>query len=202
MIPGIPLDEWHIGKFDDIPANSVTVSSTGMTVTVKESAGPIIHAFNRARRISGFRVSGSLSGLPHIQDGQQQGDKDADDFPLRIGFVLVGGKHLNAFQRFIAADWVKYLYDAAPAGIGLDRVQFFTLTQRPELVGKTRVHPDSELIHETFFAAVDKVGPFNHEYRLPAPVEAFAVWIDIDGDDTGSRYSVTINKLEIEETGS
>jgi len=198
LIPGIPADDWRIEHYAHIPANTVAVSDAGMNVSVRASAGPIVYTFEQVRQIKGFRVSGSFSGLPRFGVQDIQGDDGADDFPLRIGFVVAGDKRLNFVQRLVAADWVKRLYTSAPEGVGLDRVQFYTLSQRPELIGQTRVHPDSDLVHETFFASVRKPGPFHYEYQLARPLQAVAVWISMDGDDTRSNYDIKLTELEIE----
>jgi len=198
LIPGTQVEDWQIERYAHIPANTVSLSKTAMTVSVRNSAGPIVYAFDQARTISGFHVRGTFSALPHFARPDIQGNKGADDFPLRIGFVVAGDKHLNFVQRLVAADWVKRLYQTAPNGIGLDRVQFYTLSQRPELVGRTRIHPDSDLVHETFFATASKPGPFHYNYRLPEPLQVIAIWISMDGDDTHSNYDVTLTELGIE----
>lgn len=198
LIPGVPLSDWHIERYAHIPENTVSISASGMKVSVRESAGPIVYAFHEVRQINGFRIRGSFSALPKISGADSGNEGIVDDFPLRVGFVVAGDKHLGFFQRLTAPDWVKHLYASAPAGIGLDRVQFYTLSLRPELVGRSRIHPDSDLVHETFFAAVSTPGPFHYDYRLPKALNAVAVWIAMDGDDTHSDYDVTLTDLEIE----
>ena len=59
-----------------------------------------------------------------------------------------------------------------------------------------REHPDgnglyTELIIERVFAD----GDFNFNYVLPMPERVIALWISADGDDTGSKYALTVNSI-------
>ena len=98
----------------------------------------------------------------------------------------------------MSARWIKTLFDLAPKGTGIDRIQFLNAVQYPDLLGRQRQHPLSELIHENNVWLLDAPGDFNLEYRLEQPLEVIAVWLSIDGDDSRSQYTTLIRRLELE----
>ena len=120
-----------------------------------------------------------------------------EDSILRFGFVGIGNQTLTGPQKWFAADWVKKLFSLAPKGTGLDKIYFFNVTNRSELNGKSRLHPKSDLLVETVFAQHEKEGVFSFSKTLNSPIEAAAIWISIDGDDTQSEYETTISEIKL-----
>lgn len=197
----LPLSEmkaWKIEQYSKIPPNQVSISKEGMRVSVKKSASPIFYSFGQQLKIKKINVTGVFSGLPVFSPNSTQGEKGADDFPLRIGLIVPGDKKLGGIKKLFASDWVKRLYEQVPADIGLDHVHFFNLVQNKNLVGQIRVHPSSDLIKEEFIHLIKSSGPFIFEHTLISPLNAVALWLSIDGDDTKSEFDVTITHLEFE----
>ena len=197
LIPTQTPENWVQQFYSSIPKNEVDFSEHGMLVKVKNSASPIIFPFKEKARIEGFKISGEFMGLPKLADPSKQGDKGFDDFPLRIGFVVSGTNKLSGFQELVAKDWVRRLFSLAPEGEGVDKILFFNITQNVHRVGTKRLHPMSELIHETFIDSVTKKGHYNYSYTFKVPITVLAIWISIDGDDTKSTFDVLINSLEV-----
>lgn len=199
----IPVNDarlWISETYRNIPGNIVMFSKDGMTTKVHGSAGPLIYTLKVPEKLSGFHIQGELRGLPKFKDVTQQGNRGADDYPLRIGFVIPGEKRLNALQRLMAPDWVKNLYARAPEGTGIADIEFFNVTQNPKQLGSSRTHPMSDLIHETFFATVQEPGKFDLNYQFTSIIRASALWVSIDGDDTHSEFEVHIDKFELKTT--
>lgn len=196
----IPLNnqaDWKIEKYSNIKSNEISFSDIGMLVKISSSASPIVFKLESKVIVTDFKVRGEFHGLPQFKDVAKQGQINQDDYALRIGFIVPGEHRLNGLKKMLAASWVRHLYEQVPNGMGLDRVQFYDITQNREQVGKSRVHPLSDLIHEEFFDSVGKAGVFKFEYKLKQPIEAVAIWISIDGDDTQSEYSVLISSIEL-----
>lgn len=196
----LPLSDkskWQIEKYSSIPVNEVSFSDEGMFVKVLNSASPIIHKLESKTMINGFKVAGKFFGLPKLKDVSKQGDNGYDDYVLRIGFIVPGEKTLSGINKMFAASWIKHLYALSPEGMGMDRIQFFNFTQNKDQVGKSRIHPVSNLIHEAFIEFVNESGNFKFDYKLKQPVEAVAIWISVDGDDTSSEYSILLSSLVI-----
>jgi hypothetical protein len=197
LIPLHEMGAWKLEKYSKIPPNQVSFSNQGLKVNVKNSASPIIYPLSGTPKLIGFRVRGVFSGLPKFKEKSVQGDKGADDYALRIGLIVPGQKRLTGIKKFFAASWVKQLYAQLPSDLGLDHVQFFNVGQDPKQLNQTRTHPKSELINEETISIVKEPGAFTLEHTLKNPIQAAALWVSIDGDDTESEYSVLISEIEL-----
>jgi hypothetical protein len=195
LIPLILNSSWHLGEYSKIPPNKVMLENNQLKVEVSSSASPLFYAFDRSRLVKGFKISGNFLGFPKMKDYNLQGTKGFDDYPLRIGFVIKGDKKLNYVSRLIAPEWLKKMYQSLPEGKGIDRIEFFNVTQNANELNISRTHPSSKLINETIFASTQKIGEFTYQYKVPSEFEVEAIWISIDGDDTKSKFSVVINEF-------
>ena len=197
VLPVQQMSDWQVLEYNGLRANQVDFAAEGMAVRVDQSASPIIYPLPEPRRVSRVAVEGFLSDLLQVE-AEAQGQDGGDDFSLKIGLVVRGEKSLNPLQRLVSARWIKTLFDLAPKGTGIDRIQFLNAVQYPDLLGRQRQHPLSELIHENNVWLLDAPGDFNLEYRLEQPLEVIAVWLSIDGDDSRSQYTTLIRRLELE----
>ena len=189
-----PLGEkdWVILSYNKIPPNKVTFSDGGFLVNVKSSAGPIVHKLEGAKRVIGFSIKGKLAGLKKLEAGGFD-----EDSVFRLGLVAAGSQTLTGPRRWFAADWVKKLFSLAPEGSGLDKIYFFNLTNRADLVGKLRTHPKSNLIVEDIFASQNQEGIFAVSKKLTAPIDTVALWISIDGDDSKSEFQTSVSEIKL-----
>ncbi|MGE0633433.1 MAG: hypothetical protein AB7O96_13560 [Pseudobdellovibrionaceae bacterium] len=197
VIPTQQMDVWRTEEFLNILSNKVSASEKGLFIQVQRSASPLIFPLKSRVKVTGIKVSGAFHGLPKFSDVSQQGLKGSDDYALRIGIIVPGDKRLSGVKKIFASQWVRQLYNQVPSGTGLDHVHFFNMTQNPAQVGKSRKHPASDLMEEEFIFLIEKAGSFGYNYELNHPLEAVAVWISIDGDDTKSDYDVLVSKLEL-----
>lgn len=190
----VPLNAgaWVALSYNKIPANKVTFSDNSLSARVKSSAGPIVHKLSGTMKITEFLVKGKISGSKKIESGSFD-----EDSALRFGLVAVGQQTLSGPKKWFAADWVKKLFSLAPEGTGLDKIYFYNLTNRAELVGKSRAHPKSDLMVETILTEVNKSGSFELNRKLDSPVASAAIWISIDGDDSKSEYETTISEIKL-----
>lgn len=183
---------WISLSYNKIPSNEVKFTGAGLTIKVRNSAGPIIHKLSAKQRITGFKIKGKFTG----NKVSEMSAFDEDSI-LRLGLVAVGDKKLSGAKRWFAADWVKKLFALAPKNTGLDKIYFFNVTDRKNLVGKTRTHPKSELISENIFAVVSEAGNFELTKKLDSAIDTLALWISTDGDDTKSEFETLISEIEI-----
>ncbi len=190
----VPLqkEDWVVLSFNRIPANQVSFDASGMQVAVKDSAGPVVHKFPSTRMVTEFSVKGKFRG----NKKKESGDFD-EDSALRMGFVAVGNKTLSGPKSWFAADWVKKLFALAPKNTGLSQIFFYNVTNRSSLVGKTRVHPSSDLMVESIFAMLPEDGEFNLNKKFSKPIETVALWISIDGDNSKSQYTTSIESITL-----
>lgn len=197
VVPVNSLDEWKTEKFSKGPGNEVTASEAGLKIKVRSSASPLILPLKEKQIVSSFKVQVQFSELPRFSDVAKQGARGADDFPFRLGFIVPGDKKLTGVKKMFASSWVKHLFSQVPQDMGLDRIEFFNVVQNKALVGTSREHPASDLLRENFIQFVEKPGVISVEHTLKEPIEAVALWISIDGDDTKSSYDVDVAKIEL-----
>lgn len=192
----IPLtqDQWVILSFKKIPPNTVSFFDKSLTVKVKSSAGPIVHKLSRVSKVTQFSIRGKFSGA-------KVKEKTAfdEDSVLRFGLVATGKQVLSGPKKWLAADWVKKLFALAPSGTGLDKIYFYNLTNRSELIGKTRNHPKSDLMVEHIIGQTRIDSDFNITQKMDKPIDIAALWISIDGDDTKSEFETKITEIILTE---
>ncbi len=185
--------DWQLLQYSSLVANEVSFSPQGMAVKVDQSASPIIYPLDSPKTVARVEVSGNLSNLLDLP--ATQGQKGSDDFSLKIGLVVAGDKTLNTFQRLFSAKWIRKLYDLAPQGTGVEKIYFLNAVQDESFLGQQRQHPLSELIFENNVWLLDESGDFSLNHDLENPQQVIAIWLSIDGDDTGSSYTTTIKSL-------
>jgi hypothetical protein len=197
VVPLQQPNDWQLLQYRSIAANKVNFGLEGMTVDVMASASPIIYPLPEPQLVRHIEVTGRLNDLLTL-DATKQGLENYDDFSLKIGLVVAGDKTLNALQKLFVADWIKTLYELAPAGDGIDSIYFLNAVQSSARLGQQRRHPLSDLIFENNVWLLDKPGDFAMTHTLDKPLRVIAIWLSIDGDDSRSNYSTLIKSLHLE----
>ncbi len=194
----IPLDatEWTMLKYNKIPSNVLSNQAENLVVQVDKSASPIVHKLKAPFEVSKFQVDLEIiGGLKPSEDG-----KFPEDSLFRMGLVAKGDKKLGWLQKKIAADWVLKLFDLASKDEGLDKIYFFNLDSSVANVGKKRIHPNSDLIHEEIVQSFDGKTPHISFQASFTPITTLALWLSTDGDQTGSKFEVKIKKITLESS--
>lgn len=195
----IPLGNpaaWQDLTFSKIPKNTVDHHNNGITVNVASSASPLIYPFPTSQMVSRVKVEIEIQG--DIRGEPPEGTVEEDSY-LRLGLVMKGSRRLNFFERTIAPNWVKKLFSLAPPGQGVEKIVFFNVARSASVIGKSRTHPSSDLMEERIvWLRKPTDTKLSLEHILPTPVEAAALWLSIDGDDTKSTYKVTLQKIALE----
>ena len=198
----IPLGttgNWQVLQFKNTKANTVEHASPNtMIIKVNASAGPVVHRLEAPVLVKSLTARGTYSPRLTLAPGATQGSKGADDFGVRLGIVVRGERRLNWMEKKLAPQWVLRLHDLAPAKMGVDRIEFVNLVDDPSLLGKHRKHPKSDLLIENFAGHATAAGPFVLSYSWPKPIDAMAIWISADGDDTKSNFEVSLTELTFE----
>jgi hypothetical protein len=197
-IPVSHLDSWKMEAYSGKKPNLVSLVDQKMKIEVRKSASPLFYPLRENKFITGFKIKGYFKGLPVMRDFKMQGKKGFDDFPLRVGFVSPGDKKLTGLKKLFAPAWIKNLYRQLGEDLGISHITFFNLVQNPDLIGTSRTHPNSDLITEYFIELVNPSNQFDIDYKLKKPIDAAAIWLSIDGDDTQSEFEVYISDLSIE----
>ncbi|MGB0452258.1 MAG: hypothetical protein ACPGJV_00985 [Bacteriovoracaceae bacterium] len=194
----VPLVEnkWQILKYSKLPPNEIQFNNNQMHIGVDKSASPVIFPLDSKGQFKELQVEGKVQGKLNIKK-TPQGSKGNDDFLFRIGLVYEGDQTLNFFQRIAAPSWVKTLFDLNKDGTGIDRIVFYNTYTDQSLKDKNREHPASDLIKENFKIALKEDGTFQFQTKIDSSKNVLAIWISSDGDDTDSKFKVSLEKINL-----
>lgn len=188
--------KWHSLKFNSIPENTVRFSPRSISIHVQSSAGPLVYPMTDSPAfIKTISIKGMVSDLVRVQPFEKQGEKGWDDYNLRLGLVLLGSKRLWYYEKLLAADWVRKLFELAPEDQGIDHIYFLNAFLSKTHQGKRRTHPLSEYIQEHNVWLMNKAGAFSYTHTFTQPQEAGALWVSADGDDTQSKFHLEITEI-------
>ena len=194
----IPLDKkeaWTELAFKNIPTNTVTYSTAGLKVTVKDSASPLVYKLDKFYKVSGFEVNLKIDGDLKNDPPEK---KIEEDSLFRLGLVVEGKQKLSAIKKLFAPDWVKKLFALAPEGAGLEKIYFYNVGRTPDSLGIKRDHPKTDLMSEEIVAVHKKSeSEVKIIYQLPNPVNIAALWLSIDGDDSKSSFTTQVEKITL-----
>lgn len=196
----VPLstpEGWEILKYRNLKANQIEFGQNGIDITVNESASPLIRLFKPPLALKRLMIEGKTSGKLNLKAAAVQGESGSDDFVMRVGLVRPGAKRLSWTQRLVAPNWILRLYDLAPPGTGIEKIEFLNVVQQNSLLGKSRVHPKSDLLTEAFATAVQEGGQWRIDKTWPEAREILAIWIAVDGDDTKSKFQTRVRSIEL-----
>lgn len=188
------LAKWQVLSYNKILSNEVKFENLTLKVKVLKSAGPIVYQLPEVKNAVGFKLKGKLIGSKKIESTAFD-----EDSVLRVGMVASGKKTLSGVKKLFAADWVKKLFALAAPNTGLDKIYFYNVTNRSQLLDKSRQHPKSDLIFETISKHVENPGSFEMDIVFKQTLPVAAIWLSIDGDDTSSQYEVEISSLSLTE---
>mgnify|MGYP001172727006 CR=1 FL=1 len=195
----VPLDDaakWQVLQFRRLPPHHIRFSKTGLEMIVAASAMPVIYPLPSPMSVSTVRVRGRIEGTLRVPP-ERQGEAHFDDYAFRIGLVEAGTRTLGFVERPFAAAWVRKLFDLAPKGSGISHIHFFNLGTDRSQIGRGRQHPLSDLILEKVVAVPAPDGRFELVHTLDPPLQTLAVWLSSDGDDTGSKFTVLVEEIEL-----
>lgn len=196
----LPLSEqanWQVLQYSNLPPHRISFSKAGLEMMVDGSAMPLIYPLSGRLRVSSIRVKGRVEGTLQVPPGRQ-GEKTFDDYVFRIGLVEPGERTLNFVQRQLAAAWVRKLFELAPKGSGISKIHFFNVGAEKTHIGRQRQHPLSDLIVEKVVAVPRPDGRFDFTHGLDRPLDSIAVWLSSDGDDSGSKFTVLVEQIELQ----
>lgn len=197
----IPLGSpkgWENLRYRGITPNVVEFGSEKLVVHVKNSASPLIYVLLKKHKVGGLQVTGEWQGTFNVKKENPQGEKNFDDFVLRLGLIVPGPHTPGMIERMMAPEWLKKLFDLAPKGQGIERVEFYNAVVSPQALGIKRHHPLHNLILENYSWELSKPTSFSFAQKWPKPTEVLGVWVSADGDDTKSEFDLRLSKLVLE----
>ena len=195
----IPLTSptgWQNLKFSRIPPNEIRFSPLGLEVAVNKSSSPLVFPLAMRKRIKSFTAKLEIDG-----NLNPSGEKWPEDAYLRVGLVVPGSRKLGRMESLFSPGWIKTLFKLAPPDVGIEKIYFYNLVRDASFIGQKRSVPRAEGLIEEYIVAQRPVGQksVDFHYSLPVPVSVLALWLSLDGDDTGSNFKVRLTSLEIFE---
>ncbi|MDF1753289.1 MAG: hypothetical protein P1U89_10975 [Verrucomicrobiales bacterium] len=189
---------WHLLSFGDTKPNIVSEHPASLTISVNNSAGPLVYGFDSVKKFTGIRIQGTIDDLIRLSPNRKQGAKGSDDYALRLGVILTGDRKLGALERKFAPTWIKELESLSPAGSGLGEIHFYNVENGSGSGWTRRTHPLGKgLIKEEIARTLTQPGPIDFEIQFEKELSLSGLWIACDGDDTHSKFKVTINRIEM-----
>ena len=189
---------WKVVRFQNKLSNKIESDKEGLHIGVESSVNLLTYCFNEPVDVNSVFLQGSVTGLPRIPENRQQGDKNADDFAIRFGLVISGTKKLSKIEKLFAPELVKRLCELAPNSQGIDHVLFLNLANDPPPKWRNRIHPVGKgLLRERIACVSNELGDFTLKVEFQQPCTVLALCIISDGDDTKSKYRVTIRNIQL-----
>lgn len=180
---------WEELEFDSVPANRTSFGSSGISISVNQSASPLVHIFSSPKSIRRIEVKGTVTE-------KADWSTETDDALLRVGVIQAGEKRLNALQKMSAPDWLQRV-DELVDGVG--SILCFNLTPNESMVGRTRTNPNASIFEEKIQATPDSDGNFEIIAEFSQPISSPGIWLLADGDDSGSSFEVQIESISLSE---
>lgn len=198
----LPLAEeksWETLSFPEIPSNEISFAPGALQVTVEDSASALLHFFAETQWVTKIRIRGKVEGALH--DAPTEQVKSPRDALLRVGLIEKGQRQMNPFQRIAAPQWLEDLEKRVlQRAEGIDCIHCYHLLPDRSSLGPMQEHPGTSFLRQKNHAAPDSEGNFDFLIEHEDPLPLIGLWLLADGDDTKSKFTITITKIEISRT--
>ena len=194
---GMPSD-WHSLSFRSIPSIQSKVQKDKITLEVDASAGGLVRRLPAGTRMKRFIVTGSVTGQLKV-DEKRLWEKGNEDAYLRVGLIAEGGRSLTTFERLVAPAWICTMDDVLCAdGRAPSAIRNHLLVPHFSWIGKQRANPNMKQLVDHMVATPGADGRFTMAVDLPQPMNVLGLWLMADGDDSGSKFEVIIDSIQLE----
>ena len=195
----IPLGSsggWQTIQFKGIPANKTEFSKDGLKIEVEKSASVLIHTFKNLVRVKSFTAD-----IEFLKGGIKNPPKGwPEDQYLRVGLIVPGPTKLGVVEQMSAAEWLKQLFALMPQEAGLDKVYLFDVAAPARTGGDTRFMPNSKDLFQETISVTRHPGEkqVKLSVKLPRPRLVYAIWLNSDGENSGSTYAIRLKSLKLD----
>lgn len=190
----IPLQNgsWTQQHFDDIPANTVHFSTHTLAINVAKSAGLLCHRLKTPQHLQNISIEASIHGHIQIPNGKAQGNKETDDFLLRLALITQGNHRLSGFQKLFASNWIKSLYHLSDDS-SIGKIRLYQLASHPlQAFNFRQQNPHFE---QHIQWSIDDKEHLKLDLKLNDNSKIIAICLISDGDQTQSTFRVSIQKI-------
>lgn len=189
--------DWTELAFRGVKPNKVSSQGEALKISVNDSASPLVRVYAEAPTVKKVVIEGRIEGRLELAKDQRW-RPGWDDAYLRVGVITPGDQRLTVAQRFAAPEWLRQM-DAlfAESWDGVGDIQCALLVPHADWVGASRVRPDAALFREFVAGVPDAEGRFRIEMDFASPLIMAGLWLLADGDDTGARFTVWIDRIRV-----
>lgn len=192
---------WIQIHFDKTPPNRVEFGDSTLKLSVDGSSSALLGEIPTGGPVTRLEIIGRVEGRLNLPPGKVWED-GFDDSILRVGLIERGERKLSRLQSALAPDWLRQVETRfRDSGDGVGMIRSLLLMPESTLIGKTRINPGAKMFHERIVAAPVEDGTFRMIAEFDRPVDAMGLWLQADGDDTDSSFSVNVEELSITREG-
>jgi hypothetical protein len=181
----------HI-QFDKIPATNYSTKDGILQADVNNSSSILIRPFDAVKSVKAVSFLWKAEGGPAVKNAEQEKEKKGDDVTLRVGLMLNGDKPT---VPFFAPSWVKATEKVMK--LPSDKIINLSVATKNS-PGTEWESPYSDSITYLSLASQPAAdGWQTAETTFAKPLNVVGYWIIADGDDTKSKFTVSMKNLEI-----
>ncbi len=174
---------WRPERYSGISPNEYDFTPQALRIRVDSSSSPLFFPLEKNVMAKRLEVEASTNGLPK---------RGHDDFVLRVGLITAGDYRPSWLERVFAAKWILNLVALKPDA-GLGQIIFYNVVQ-----GGEKPTADKRMVNHTV-KVVGQPGDLGFSVPLDPALDVGAVWLHADGDDTKSKFTVTVKKIALTE---
>jgi len=190
-------ENWKVIEYNKNKPNDVDFSQNEVNIKVDNSAGSIIHTFKKPLNLKKLRLRITHRGNLNLLN-KKQGEKETDDYLLRVGIVYQGERTLSSFEKIFAADWLINIFESAPKGSGISSIEFYNIVSDNRLYKKSRKSSSSDYMNEHFsHLSLEKNSQIDMNISLEIKKPIIGIWLCFDGDSTQSQFSLNLKGLTL-----
>lgn len=185
---------WKGISFSGKKLNTFEFRNKTLDISVDDSSSAIVFPLPTPQTVAEVRVKGMINSFPKLTGNE--GDRASDDFALRLALVYSGNRSLSFFERLFSPDWLKTISELHPLQ-GFGDIEFYVVSQT-RTTGTRRVIPLGDGFDETVAIKLEQPGSLNLKINPKPNQKILGLWVQSDGDDGHSQFSVHLDDISIE----
>jgi len=188
------LEDFKHITFKGIPPTKFAVSGSVLTAEVNKSSSALLRAFEKPKSIERVSFVVAIDGKVNVDSLEHQRSKEGDDFLFRLGIFEEGPRRVIPM---FAPGWIRAIRDHLNHPVG----------KLWSLVVGSKAPPEDSWVSPYSSSIVNIATPCQPiddglkqkcSYRFKEPVTAVGYWMMSDGDDTDSKFGISVSELDIQ----
>jgi len=189
----LQADQFEHIEFKRIKTNQHHFHKQQLQISVNDSSSFLMQAFKQVKQVHQVTFEWRSQGAPKIESAQQEEQRSGDDSVFKLGLLLKANS--VPFNPFMPS-WMKQvesiLYHPSEKMIYLS-------VGTKHTAGDEWINPYNKRVTMIAVGSSDsKDGWEKASYQFDMPVDAVALWLMADGDNTHSSFTVEIKNISIQ----